>query len=498
MSGRLRISHTSIDKLKDEIAERKDAETRLAANMAWQAAEQATALEEQRQARLAALNLIEDAIAARCLSEAATASLQESLARHQAITRSAYEAIITSDSAGNIAGWNRGATTLFGYTEAEAMGQPMTVLIPERYRAAHLAGMSRVAAGEKTRLIGRRVELQGVRKDDSEFPLELTLARWETDADWFVTAIIGDISERKLADAARRAAEEDLIKSRSQLQKLSLAVEQSPESILITDIDARIEYVNDAFVRTSGYSRDEVLGRNPRLLRSGKTPRETYVAMWKALAQGQLWKGQFHNRRKDGSEYVEFAIVTPLRQPDGTVSHFVAVKEDITEKKRVGDELDHYRDHLEELVEQRTRELTVARQQADAANQAKSAFLANMSHEIRTPMNAIIGLTHLIKRAGTTPEQEERLAKIDGAGRHLLSIINDILDLSKIEAGKIQLESVNFHLSEVLDSVASIIGQAAGAKGLRIETDGSTVPLWLCGDVTRLRQALLNLSLIHI
>jgi PAS domain S-box-containing protein len=276
------------------------------------------------------------------------------------------------------------------------------------------------------------------------------------------------------------------------LRKLSLAVDQSAESIVITNLAAEIEYVNEAFVRNTGYGRDEVLGQNPRLLHSGKTPAATFVAMWEALSHCHAWKGEFINRRKDGSEYVEFAIITPLRQPDGRISHYVAVKEDITEKKRIGAELDAHRNHLETIVEQRTTELNEARLQAETANLAKSAFLANMSHEIRTPMNAILGLTHLLRRDGATPAQDERLDKIDGAGRHLLSIINDILDLSKIEAGRLQLESTDFHLSAILDNVASIIGQAARDKGLTIELDRDDVPLWLCGDPTRLRQALLN------
>ena len=283
----------------------------------------------------------------------------------------------------------------------------------------------------------------------------------------------------------RRHYEEDL-------RKLSLAVEQSPESIAITDVDARIEYVNDAFVHTTGYSREEVIGKNPRVLHSGNTPAGTYESMWTALSQGQPWKGEFHNKRKDGSEYIEFAIITPLRQPDGTISHYVAIKEDITEKKRLGLELDRHRHHLEELVAQRTTELVAAREQAEIANQAKSSFLANMSHEIRTPMNAIVGLTHLLRRGGVTPRQEAQLDKIDGAGRHLLSIINDILDLSKIEAGRLQLENTDFPLPAVLDSVASIIGQSARDKGLHVGIDADSVPLWLHGDPTRLRQALLN------
>ena len=303
----------------------------------------------------------------------------------------------------------------------------------------------------------------------------------EFDADGKVVSALTiwtDISERKSAE--------------EQLRKLSLAVEQSPESIAITNVDTEIEYVNEAFVQATGYSREEVIGQNPRVLHSGKTPPENYVDMWEALTQGRPWKGEFHNKRKDGSEYVEFAIITPLRQADGSISHYVAVKEDITEKKRLGLELDHHRHHLEQLVESRTMDLVAARHQADAANLAKSSFLANMSHEIRTPMNAIIGLAHLLRRAGVTPEQAERLEKIDGASRHLLSIINDILDLSKIEAGRLHLDSSDFNLSAVLDHVASMIGGAAQEKVLRIEIDRDAVPLWLRGDPTRLRQALLN------
>ncbi len=293
-----------------------------------------------------------------------------------------------------------------------------------------------------------------------------------------ILSVTRDISERKIAEA--------------QLRKLSQAVEQSPECVVITDLNAEIEYVNEAFLGATGYGREEVLGRNLRFLQSGKTPPATYGALWNRLTQGQPWKGEFINKRRDGSEYTEFAIITPLRQPDGVISHYVGVMEDVSEKKRLGRELDQHRHHLEELVEERTRQLAEAKDAAEAANRAKSAFLANMSHEIRTPMNAIVGLAHLLRRDGMTPAQADRLGKIDAAAHHLLAIINDILDLSKIEAGKLRLEQSDFALSAVLDHVRSLILDSAQAKGLSVDVEGGDVPAWLRGDPTRVRQALLN------
>ncbi|WP_295426729.1 histidine kinase dimerization/phospho-acceptor domain-containing protein [uncultured Thiodictyon sp.] len=149
---------------------------------------------------------------------------------------------------------------------------------------------------------------------------------------------------------------------------------------------------------------------------------------------------------------------------------------------------------LERRVAARTAEATEARLRADQANAAKSAFLANMSHEIRTPMNAIIGLTHLLRQSVLTHGQRDHLTKINAAGYHLLSIINDILDLSKIEASRMQLEETDFALQEVLAHVDSLIAEAAQAKGLTIEIDTDAVPLWLRGDPTRVRQALLNFA----
>jgi len=282
--------------------------------------------------------------------------------------------------------------------------------------------------------------------------------------------------------------------SEAELRKLALAVEQSPESIVITDLDAKIEYVNAAFLRATGYRREEVLGRNPRVLQSGKTSPETFRALWQAMKLGQSWQGEFINRRKDGSEYVESAIITPIRQADGCITHYVAVKEDITEKRLLTAELSRHRDHLEELVGERTAQLAEARDAAEAANRAKSTFLANMSHEIRTPMNAIIGLTHLLRSAKPAPEQADKLGKIASAADHLLLIINDILDLSKIESGKLMMERVDFALAAILNQARSLVSEQARAKGLEIRVETAGAPPRVRGDPTRLRQALFNFA----
>ena len=165
---------------------------------------------------------------------------------------------------------------------------------------------------------------------------------------------------------------------------------------------------------------------------------------------------------------------------------------DISEKKRMDEELDRHRHHLEALVLARTAELAAARDAADAANRAKSSFLANMSHEIRTPMNAILGMARVLRRSGVTAEQAGKLDKIDTSGRHLISLINDILDLAKIDAGKIVLEQRDFRLADLLQTIDALIGNAIRAKGLSLRVDIAGLPLVLHGDSMRLCQALVN------
>jgi PAS domain S-box-containing protein len=181
-----------------------------------------------------------------------------------------------------------------------------------------------------------------------------------------------------------------------------------------------------------------------------------------------------------------------MRDAKGTPLRVVGTHMDITQRKNIEQELHDYQLHLESQIQQRTHELLEAKEIAESANLAKSSFLAKMSHEIRTPMTAIIGLTYLLRHSGMTPQQASRLDKINTAANHLLSIINDILDMSKIEAGKMELENTDFLLSDILDSVKLIVEESAKNKGLSVQIDDYGSPLWLYGDSLHLRQALLN------
>ena len=302
-----------------------------------------------------------------------------------------------------------------------------------------------------------------------------------------------DFDQRVLAMATRiariaieRFNEDQLIR------KLQLAVDQNPNSIVITNTRAEIEYVNEAFERLTGYTLDEVRGRNPSILQSGLTPRQRYLDLWKALGEGRGWQGEMINRRRNGELFIEHEIFSPIRQADGTISHYLCIKEDITARKRDAEELDRHRHHLEDLVAERTAELSLAKEQAEAAGRAKSTFLANMSHEIRTPLNAIVGLTHMLRRREATPEQVLKLERIAGAADHLLAVINDILDVSKIDSGRLVLEDKSFDLEDMLARVCDMVGEKVREKGLELIFDAGQVPCGLRGDATRLGQAVLN------
>ncbi|MGZ8181606.1 MAG: EAL domain-containing protein [Methylobacter sp.] len=246
--------------------------------------------------------------------------LLEREARYRAVTYSANDAIVTTDNAGNIIGWNRGAKAIFGYLEAEISGQPLILLMPHRYRDQHLAGMSRVLSGGVPHINHKTVELAGLRKDGSEFPLELSLARWETSEGWFVTGIIRDITERKQAEADLRIA--------------AIAFD-TQNAMIITDANQIILRVNQAFTRITGYSAEEAIGQTPAMLKSGHQDAQFYQTMWESLVRDGYWQSEIWNRRKTGDVYPERITITAVTNADGDVVNYVAAFDDISPSKKV-------------------------------------------------------------------------------------------------------------------------------------------------------------------
>jgi PAS domain S-box-containing protein len=405
----------------------------------------------------------------------AAAALRTSEARYRRLFEAARDGILllNADTA-QIEDVNPYLIEMLGYTHAEFLGRKLWEVGP----FADIAETKAMFEQLQETGFARYDDLPLRTKSGGRLDVEFVSNVYDCEGIRVVQCNIRDISARKHAE--------------DQARQLSRAVEQSSDSIVVTNVDAEIEFVNDAFVRKTGYARDELIGRNPRLLQSGKVPATVYAGLWNALTAGLSWKGEFQNRRKDGSEFTEQARIAPIRQPDGRVTHYVAVKEDVTQRRKDAAELAVYRQHLEQLVDIRTLELEQAVTAAETANRAKSAFLANMSHEIRTPLNAITGLGHLVRRSGVSPQQADWLAKIDAAGKHLLVIINAVLDLAKIDAGKLVLEQTDVGVATITANVVSVLYEQARVKNLRLLVESQPLPHGLRGDPTRLQQALLN------
>ncbi len=261
-------------------------------------------------------------------------------------------------------------------------------------------------------------------------------------------------------------------------------VEESPTSVIITDPRGNIEYVNRKFTTLTGYTREEVLGKNPRLLKSGRQSPAVYRELWTTILAGGEWRGELCNRKKNGELYWELAAISAIRGDDGAIAHFIAVKEDITDRKAI-----------EELLHR-------AKASAEAANLAKSQFLANMSHELRTPLNSILGFSQLLEMLaadgsiGSSPlaeKQREYLRWIRDGGEHLLDMVNDVLDLSKIEAGRVDLDRKPFDMAVLIRRVLTTVRSLAAKKHLRVETEIDPELGLLDADEVRIKQVLYNL-----
>lgn len=290
-----------------------------------------------------------------------------------------------------------------------------------------------------------------------------------------------DISDIILSQQAKEDSE----------RRYATAFETTPDAIAITSLEDGIYIdVNQAFLDMSGYTRQDLIGRSSLELSIWADPLDRQNFSQKLREKKSRLNFEARFRKKCGELFWGMFSVSPMSfngQPC-----LLSITRDVTEAKAAQDELASHRDRLEQLVAKRTAELSRAKEAAEAASIAKSAFLANMSHEIRTPLNAVTGMAHLIRRGGLTPTQSGQLDKLENAGQHLLGIINAILELSKIEAGKLVLAETPLNVGQVLDNVLTMLQTAAQAKHLNLASQADALPPNLLGDPTALQQALLN------
>jgi len=252
-----------------------------------------------------------------------------------------------------------------------------------------------------------------------------------------VLTFIRDITEKKQKEI--------------QIRKLSLAVEQSPVLVIVTDLNGSIEYVNEAFTKVTGYTKEEAIGKNPRILKSGQTKRSVYYELWKTISSGKEWEGEWINRKKNGELYWESVSITPIHDESGKITNYVAVKQDITQRKK--DE----------------QQLIIEKERAEASDRLKTAFMNNISHEIRTPLNGILGSGQIIADPDFPLEEKEPFFKIlNESSDRLINTITSIMDISLLTSGNQKVYIKEFPIEKLINEIGEKFRNQCEVKNLKL------------------------------
>ncbi len=404
-------------------------------------------------------------------------ALRESETRKAAILQTALDCIVSMDHEGRIVEFNPAAERAFGYSREQVLNGPMVdLLVPPALRPMHTAGMARYAASGTGPVMDSRVESLGMRSDGSEFPVELSVTRIPVDGPPLFTAYIRDISERRAIEDDRAATLSRVHAAQEAYQTLAEAM---PQQVWTAKADGLLDYVN---VQTSNYfgmTSDQLVGAGwTSVIHPDDLP--AAIERWThSLQTGDLYEVEFRLRRGFDTSYRwHLARAISMREPNGRIVKWLGTNTDIQDRK------------------QNEEELRQAKTAADVANRAKSEFLANMSHELRTPLNAIIGYSEMLQEEVgdlALPSMRTDLDKIHSAGRHLLSLINDVLDLSKIEAGRMELYVEVFEVQSLITEVANTMRPLAEKSGNQYTVEFGTALGEMAADLTKTRQSLFNL-----
>lgn len=394
----------------------------------------------------------------------AGAALDRSRSRMQAISEAVPAGIISADSDGKIISWNSAAARIFGYSEEEALGAPVSIIMPEKHRAAHRSRFGKAVAQEQSFETKNFREIEGQRKDGTTFPVELWIGSWSQDGKRVFTAAVFDVSEREEAS--------------KKLRVLSEVVETMEQPVAVLDDEDRFLMTNQAYQELNAPVIDTI--KPGRYFEEHIRALADHGLSPEATARGEAWfeermeihrreSASFELQRQDGRWF----LATERRLAH--VGHIVLLS-DISQQKAVQAEIEQ------------------AKVAAEAANISKSAFLANMSHEIRTPMNGVLGMAEILAGTGLNKEQAHMIKSITDSAGALLNIIDDILDFSKIEAGKLDVSKTKVRTIEFLEAICNVIRPIAQEK--RVNLHLSLTPDVMGAmetDPVRLRQILLNL-----
>ncbi|MFO7880517.1 MAG: PAS domain S-box protein [Bacteroidales bacterium] len=303
-----------------------------------------------------------------------------------------------------------------------------------------------------------------ITKNGKHIPVEISSSLIKYQGQTAVLSVARDITERK--------------KAKEQIKLLSRAVEQNPIAIEITDKDGNIEYVNPVFTEITGFRADEVIGKTPRIFNSGYHSSSFYKELWDTITAGRTWHGELRNKTKSGRTYWEQATISPIFNEKEEIIHFLAIKEDITKKKKM----------LEDLV--------AAKEKAEESDHLKSAFLANMSHEIRTPMNGILGFTDLLSEPNLSREENAMYIDIiQRSGERMLETLNDIIEVSKIDSGQVQLQENKINPYSIIRELYGFFLPEANKKGLKLNFTNTKPdkPVIIFSDESKINSIATNL-----